>query len=164
MILSRSSRASAVRAARLVQIASSFARDDGKIAGPHATAEIRDEVAAARDDQGRALRGIVDRDRHALRAVRQLRCVEHGAEEIGVAVELQREIHVAAREAIEARQEVLGVQHARLVLARTEGDKSRFSRVADVTPFPAFATPRGRVPAKISGHRRRRGSCQVVSS
>ncbi len=46
------------------------ASDDGKVAGPHATAETGDEVAAARDDKERALRGIVDRDRHTLRSVR----------------------------------------------------------------------------------------------
>ena len=101
------------------------ASDNGQVAGPHAATETGDEVAAACDDQERALRGIVDRDRYALRAVRQLRRVEHGAEEIGIAVEFQGEIHLAAREAIEARQEVLGVLHVRLVPARTEGDKGR---------------------------------------
>jgi len=104
--------------------------DDGKIAGPHATAETGDEVTAARDHQKRALRGIVDRDRHALRAVRQRGRVEHGAEEIGIAVELQREIHFAAREAIEAREEVLGVLHVRLLPARREGDKRRRALVS----------------------------------
>lgn len=101
------------------------ARDHGKIAGAHATAETRDEMTAARDHQKRALRGIVDRDRHALRALRQLGRVEHGAEELGIAVELQSEIHVAAREAIEARQEVLGVLLVRSIPGRTQGYKGR---------------------------------------
>jgi hypothetical protein len=75
---------------------------DGKIPGPHAPTEARDEVAAARDDQERALHGIVERDRHPLDALRQRGGVEHSAEQLRVAVELEREIHLAARQAIEA--------------------------------------------------------------
>jgi hypothetical protein len=111
-------------------------------------------VAAARDDQEGAFHGVVDGERHPLHLLRQRGGVEHGAEKVRVAVELKGEIHLAARQPIEARQEVLGVLHAGLGSRADGGGQVRvvagLKKSGSVPVFfpAALLTPPGAEPRR----------------
>jgi hypothetical protein len=75
-------------------------------------------MAFARDDQERAEHRVVDRDSDSLRSFRQRDPGENGPEQVGVTIELEREVDFAARETIETREEVFRVPHRRRATAR----------------------------------------------
>ena len=81
------------------------------------SAQAGDEVARARDKHERTLARIVQRDSDALGALREARLLEHEAEPVVVAIERERQLDVHAREAIEAREEVVRVAHGRRAMA-----------------------------------------------
>jgi hypothetical protein len=95
---------------------------------------------------------VVDRYGHALCPVRHGGGVEHGAEELRIAVELEREIHLAARQAIEAREEVLGVLHPAWVSPGAEEDRPARRRFPTRRPARSRPRPICVFPCSADGH------------
>ena len=83
------------------------AGDDRQIVDLHAFAEAGHEAAVARDDQEGAGVRISERDGDALCLLRQANAREEELDEIAITVELERELHLGVRDAIQTREEVI---------------------------------------------------------
>ncbi len=79
------------------------------------------------------MKRIIDRDGDALHAFGQRGSIQHGAQQVRVAIELKREVHLAPGQAVKTREKVLCVLHAYTWLAGgVQRDKSTTALVTIV--------------------------------